>query len=66
MDGVKFTWQEGMENLTGLGNSEHLQVEEKNAWFWQQVGPTPQNILEYCLDIAILQTAFSVLFIKSI
>lgn len=47
VDGMKPMWQEGMEILAGLGDSEHLQVEEKNVWFWQQVGTTSQNILVY-------------------
>lgn len=66
VDSMKPIWQEGMEIVAGLGDSEHLQVEENNVWFWQQVGTTPQNILVYYLNIAILYTAFSVLLIKSI
>lgn len=63
VDSIKpMVWlcQEGIETA----DSKHSQVEGKNVWFWQQVGPTPQNILEYCLH-AILQTASSVLLIGS-
>lgn len=65
VNGIKPIWEKDMKNLAGRGDSEHFQVEEKNVWFWKQVGPTPQNILEHCPDIAMLETAFSVLFINS-